>query len=102
MILAIGNVYVLFISFTSRLTTDSICASFSLSSVPFFKIRAIQKTKYCNERMLTVMTSGLSYPFNWLFGVTQPGPGPINILQHKFYTMLIFKHSDWILKFVNQ
>ena len=32
----------------------------------------------------------------------KPGPGPINILQHKFYTTLIFKHSDWRLKFVNQ
>ena len=30
------------------------------------------------------------------------GPGPINILQCKFYAMLIFKQSDWLLKFVNQ
>ena len=30
------------------------------------------------------------------------GPGPIDILQRKFYTTLIFKHSDWLLKFVNQ
>ena len=22
--------------------------------------------------------------------------------QHKFYATLIFKHSDWLLKFVNQ
>ena len=30
------------------------------------------------------------------------GPGPINILQRKFYATLIFKHSDWLLKNVNQ
>ena len=32
----------------------------------------------------------------------QSGPGPINILQRKFYATLIFKHSDWLLKFINQ
>ena len=30
------------------------------------------------------------------------GPGPISILQCKFYATLIFNHSDWLLKFINQ
>ena len=28
----------------------------------------------------------------------QPGPGPIMI----FYAMFVFKHSDWLFKFINQ
>ena len=27
-----------------------------------------------------------------------PGPNAIKILQHKFYTTLFFKQSDWLLK----
>ena len=33
---------------------------------------------------------------------SQPGPGPISILQRKFFATLFFKHSDWLLKFINQ
>ena len=32
----------------------------------------------------------------------EPGTDPIKILQHKFYAMQFFKHSDWLLKFINQ
>ena len=31
-----------------------------------------------------------------------PGTDPIKILQRKFYAMQFFKHSDWLLKFINQ
>ena len=31
-----------------------------------------------------------------------PGTDPIKILQRKFYAMQFFKHSDWLLKFLNQ
>ena len=31
-----------------------------------------------------------------------PGTDPITSLQRKFYAMQIFKHSDWLLKFINQ
>ena len=33
---------------------------------------------------------------------TRSGPDPIKILQRKFYATLIFKRSDWLLKFFNQ
>ena len=39
---------------------------------------------------------------NCSFVLYSPGTGPINILQCKFYATLIFKQSDWLLKFVNQ
>ena len=42
------------------------------------------------------------YKGNAAAGIRQTGTGPINILQRKFYTTLIFKQSDWLLKFVNQ
>ena len=31
-----------------------------------------------------------------------PGTDPIKILQRKFYATKFFKHSDWLLKFINQ
>ena len=32
----------------------------------------------------------------------KPGASPIKILQRKFYAIQFFKHSDWLLKFINQ
>ena len=32
----------------------------------------------------------------------RPGTGSVNITQCKFYTMLFFKHFDWMLKKFNQ
>ena len=37
-----------------------------------------------------------------LFVCSEAGTDPIKILQHKFYAMQFFKHSDWLLKFLNQ
>ena len=37
-----------------------------------------------------------------LLAPENPEAGPIKILQRKFYTTLIFKHSDWLLKIFNQ
>ena len=31
-----------------------------------------------------------------------PGASPIKILQRKFYTMLIFKHPDWLINLSSQ
>ena len=31
-----------------------------------------------------------------------PGTDPIKILQRKFYDTQFFKHSDWLLKLINQ
>ena len=31
-----------------------------------------------------------------------PGTDPIKILQRKFYATQFFKHSDWLLNFINQ
>ena len=41
---------------------------------------------------------GHVWPLHTDLSQQQAGPGPTNILQHKFYT----KHSDWLLKFINQ
>ena len=32
----------------------------------------------------------------------ESGLGPLKILQRKLYATLIFKRSDWLLKFINQ
>ena len=56
--------------------------------------------------VITMKASGNGQRQVWLelqyISRTRTGPGPINILQRKFYATLIFKQSDWLLKFVNQ
>ena len=38
----------------------------------------------------------------WLAMHIIPGAYPLNILQHKFYATIIFKHPDWLINLSSQ